>query len=119
MDAKKYRRAAARINYLSQDRPDLNVASLVLAMHMSKPMKGDEVLVKRVLRYLKGSTRSAYECPYVEDLGKLVLYTDSDWGGCKDTRRSTSGGVLLHGTHLMATGRKYKPVPPLVLVRPS
>ena len=91
LGAKKFRRAAARINYLSQDRPDLNVAARVLAMHMAKPMEGDEVLLKRVLRYLKGCARSVYEYPYVSDLGKLVLYADSGWGDCKSTRRSISG----------------------------
>ena len=63
LDAKKYRRAAARINYLSQDRPDLNVAARVLAMHMAKPKMGDEMLVKTVLRYLKGNPRSVYQYP--------------------------------------------------------
>ena len=111
IDAKKYRRAAARINYLSQDRPDLNVAGRVLAMHMAKPMIGDDVLVKRVLRYLKGNPRSVYEYSYTTDPGALVLYTDSDWGGCKKTRRSTSGGVLFHGPHLVAHWSKVQTSP--------
>jgi len=29
------------------------------------------------------------------------VYSDSDWAGCVKTRRSTSGGVLLHGEHLV------------------
>ena len=56
-----FRRGAARINYLSQDRPDLNVASRLLAMRMANPKKGDELILKRVLRYLKGSPRSVYQ----------------------------------------------------------
>ena len=111
LDAKKYRRAVARINYLGQDRPDLNVAGRVLAMQMAKPMVGDEVLVKRVLRYLKGNPRSVYVYSYCSDPGNLVLYTDSDWGGCKKTRRSTSGGVLFHGPHLIAHWSKVQSTP--------
>ena len=111
VDAKKYRRAAARINYLSQDRPDLNVAARLLAMRMANPMCGDEVLVKRVLRYLKGSTRVVYKYMYEDNIGKLVLYTDSDWGGCKSTRRSASGGVLMHGTHLIGHWSKLQGTP--------
>ena len=49
-DATLFRRAAARVNYLSQDRPDLNVASRLLAMRMANPKKGDELILKRVLR---------------------------------------------------------------------
>ena len=31
----------------------------------------------------------------------LIAYSDSDWAGCRRTRRSTSGGVILHGAHLV------------------
>ena len=60
-----FRRAVARINYLGQDRPDLNVASRLLAMRMAKPKRGDEALVKRVLRYIKGHPKSVL-CVSVE-----------------------------------------------------
>ena len=33
---------------------------------------------------------------------KLVTYSDSDWAGCVKTRRSTSGGMVLRGSHLLA-----------------
>ena len=48
-----FRRAAARINYLGQDRPDLNVVSRMLAMRMANPKRGDEEMIKRALRYLR------------------------------------------------------------------
>ena len=48
--AKRYRRAIARINYLSQDRPDLSVAATPLARSIGKPRVGDDIGVKRVIR---------------------------------------------------------------------
>ena len=33
----------------------------------------------------------------------LDVYTDSDWAGCRRTRRSTSGGVIMRGTHCIKT----------------
>ena len=32
---------------------------------------------------------------------KVVAYSDSDWAGCTQTRKSTGGGVLMHGSHLV------------------
>ena len=30
---------------------------------------------------------------------ELTLWTDSDWASCTKSRRSTSGGVVMHGKH--------------------
>ena len=106
-----FRRAAARINYLGQDRPDLNVVSRLLAMKMAKPKRGDEEMIKRALRYLKGTPRLKYHYPWESGMGELTLYTDSDWGGDKEKRRSTSGVVILHGSHLIGHWSKLQNSP--------
>ena len=54
-DATLYRRAAARINYVALDRPDLSFASRVASSCMSMPKEGDEQIIKRIIRYLKGN----------------------------------------------------------------
>ena len=33
----------------------------------------------------------------------ITVYVDSDWAGCRGTRRSTSGGVLIVGKHVLRT----------------
>ena len=106
-----FRRAAARINYLGQDRPDLNVVSRLLAMRMAHPKRGDEEMIKRALRYLKGAPKLIYHYPWEGEIGKLTVYTDSDWGGDKERRRSTSGGVILHGRHLVGHWSKLQASP--------
>ena len=110
-EATLFRRAAARVNYLSQDRPDLNVASRLLAMRMANPKKGDELILKRVLQYLKGHPRSVYRYSWGGDSKQLELYTDSDWAGDKEKRRSTSGGVILYGGHLVSHWSKLQGSP--------
>ena len=50
--ARSTRRAIARINYMAQDRPDLGFAANMLSRQMARPRKGDELLLKRVVRYL-------------------------------------------------------------------
>ena len=106
-----FRRAVARLNYLGHDRPDLNVASRLMAMRMANPRKGDEAMVKRTLRYLKGQPRSVYKYGWGDGIGDLVVYTDSDWAGDKEKRRSTSGGVILHGGHLVGHWSKLQSSP--------
>ena len=66
---------------------------------MSKPLEGDDMLVKRVIRYLKGRPRVAILYCFQEAEPDIVVRTDSDWAGDELTRRSTSGGVVLNGTH--------------------
>ena len=52
-NATLYRRAAARINYVALDRPDLSFASRVASSRMSDPQEGDDQVIKRIIRYLK------------------------------------------------------------------
>ena len=37
-----------------------------------------------------------------EPTAKVSIYTDSDWGGCERTRKSTTGGVAMKGFHCIA-----------------
>ena len=90
VDAKRYRRAVARINYMSQDRCDLSSASKVLTQSMANPRAGDEALVKRVIRYLRRFPRSVNFMQFQEWPNKITVMIDSDWAGEITSRRSTS-----------------------------
>ena len=98
-DATLFRRAAARINYVALDRPDLSFSSRVAAGKMSNPLEGDELLIKRAIRYLKGRPRVSLLYQFQDPGPDVVVMTDSDWAGDEMTRRSTSGGVVLNGQH--------------------
>ena len=69
---------------------------------MSKPCKGDELRVKRVVRYLQKFPRLVVKYPWQAPTSQLDIYTDSDWGGCIRTRKNTSGGVLMRGSHCIS-----------------
>ena len=55
--ATKYRRGAARVNYMAQDRADLSNAGKYLAQRMATPKVGDEVALEPVMRYFVGRSQ--------------------------------------------------------------
>jgi hypothetical protein len=59
--------------------------------------------LKRLGRYLLGKPRVVTKYNYQEAYKSVVIWSDSDWAGCKETRKSTSGGVLQLGGHTVKT----------------
>ena len=101
-EATRYRRAAARINYMALDRLDIGFAAKEVSRCMAKPKTGDVVRIKRVIRYLRGAKRIINKFKWQEPVTEMNVYTDSDWAGCTRTRRSTSGGIVKLGHHVVA-----------------
>jgi hypothetical protein len=97
-----YRRAAARLNYMALDRADISYAAKECSRGMAKPTRGDVIRLKRVLRYLCGAQRVVNMFVWQQAISQLTTYSDSDWAGCAKTRRSTSGGLVMRGKHLLA-----------------
>ena len=57
-DITRYRALVARISYLSQDRPDLKLASMRVCCAMAKPSMRDMECAKRIGRYFVGKPRA-------------------------------------------------------------
>ena len=102
-EAARFRRGAAKLNYIAQDRGDLAYASKEISKRMARPEVGDLKLVEGAVEYLRRYPRWVSSYAWQHPPGGLTVYTDSDWGGCTRTRRSTSGGVVLHGSHCLLT----------------
>ena len=100
--ATRHRSLVALLNYISQDRGELSYASTELSRTMSRPRVGDEQGLKRVARYLRRYPASSIFYGWQCQPEKVEVYTDADWAGCTQTRRSTSGGLVLYGAHLLA-----------------
>ena len=69
---------------------------------MSAPMMSDEVKLKRLLRYLAGRPRGVYRFRFQHAPDEVTCFVDSDWAGCSKTRKSTSGGAIVRGSHCLA-----------------
>ncbi len=100
-ESSRYRGIAARLNYLALDRPDLQNTAKCISKHMARPREADWVMVKRVARYLVGSPRSIQMFEWQCTPSTIVTYGDSDWTGKERDRKSTSGGVVIWGSHTL------------------
>lgn len=98
-DPTYFRSLAGKLQYLTLTRPDIQFAVNYVCQKMHQPTMSDFQLLKRILRYIKGTItmRITYNrnSPTV-----LKAYSDSDWGNCKETRRSVGGFLHIHGKQL-------------------
>ena len=61
--------------------------------------------VKHILRYLKGTLDHGLHIT-LSSPKSLTAYSDADWAGCPDTRRSTSGYCVYLGNNLISWSSK-------------
>ena len=65
-------------------------------------------IVKRILRYIRGTMSLGLTVTASTSL-EMVAYSDADWAGCPDTRRSTSGYCVYLGPSLVSWSSKQQP----------
>ena len=93
-DKAKYQSAVGSLLYLStRSRPDIAFAVGNAARYCSQPTQSHWSAVKRILRYLKGTMNLGLL--YKPDDTTLVGYSDADWAGDTNDRKSTSGYVFM------------------------
>lgn len=95
-DALKFRSLVGGLSYLTHTRPDINFSVSLISRFMQSPSKLHMGAAKRVLRYVSGTTGLGLWYRRTDDV-KLTGFTDSDWAGCQDERKSTSGYLFLIG----------------------
>ena len=104
-DPSEYRSLAGALQYLTLTRPDLAYAVQQVCLFMHDPREPHLALVKRILRYVKGSL-SAGLLLGAGAVDQIIAYSDADWAGCPDTRRSTSGFCVFLGDNLVSWSSK-------------
>ncbi|KAG0596256.1 hypothetical protein M758_UG237500, partial [Ceratodon purpureus] len=76
--------------YVCNTRFDISYSVSYVSKFANSPQEAHMTALKNILRYLKGSMDLALFYPYGDDQ-PLVSFADEDYGGCRDTRRSTLG----------------------------
>ncbi|XP_022019375.1 uncharacterized mitochondrial protein AtMg00810-like [Helianthus annuus] len=100
-DPSAYRSLAGALQYLTFTRPDITYEVQQICMHMHSPCLPHWNALKRIIRYLQGTVDYGLHLHSSSTLS-IRAYTDADWVGCPDTRRSTSGYCVYLGDNLVS-----------------
>lgn len=104
-DPTLYRSTIGSLLYLLFTRPEISFTVNRLAQYMHRPTNEHWQEVKRVLRYLQGTTeyglllRPSTVC-------EINAYSDSDWAGSIEDRKSTTGFAIYLGRNLVSWASK-------------
>jgi hypothetical protein len=109
VDPTHYKSLIGSLRYLTATRPDIVYGVGLLSRYMEEPRVSHLQGVKRILRYIKGTLTEGIFYGNNNDV-KLVGYTDSDWAGDIETRKSTSGYAFHLGTGAISWSSKKQPV---------
>jgi hypothetical protein len=105
-DATFYRSLAGALQYLTFTRPDITYGVQQACLYMHDPREPYLLAVKRILRYLCGTVDLGLFLGRSSSPSTLIVYTDADWAGCPDTRRSTLGYDVFLGDCLVSWSSK-------------
>ena len=110
VDKGRYQRLVGRLMYLAHTRPDLAYAVSVVSQYMHNPGEQHMNAVMRILRYLKGAPGRGILFKKNSKCESIDTYTDADWAGSIDDRRSTSGYFTFVGGNLVTWRSKKQNV---------
>ena len=90
VDKGRYQQLVGKLIYLSHTRPDIAFAVSLVSQYMHDPCQGHLNAVYRILRYLKQTPGKGLFFKKNTER-KVEVFTDADWAGSIDDRKSTSG----------------------------
>ena len=92
-DPERNKRLVGKLNYLTITRPDIAYSVSVLSQYMSSPTVSHWATVEHILCYLKESHGRGILYKKHGHTG-IECFSDTNWAGSKEDRRSTSGYCL-------------------------
>ncbi|XP_017189746.1 uncharacterized mitochondrial protein AtMg00810-like [Malus domestica] len=99
-----YRSVVGALQYLTFTRPDIAFSVHQVCQFMQCPMVSHYTAVKRILRYLKGTM--TYGLSYSSSALDIKAFSDADWVGDPNDRRSTTGFVVYLGSNPISWSSK-------------
>jgi hypothetical protein len=109
VDSTMYKSLVGSLRYLTMTRPDILYGVGLVSRYMETPRESHWLAAKRILRYIKGTLNFGLFYTYGES-ADLVGYSDSDWGGDQDERKSTTGHVFYLGSTVFSWTSKKQAI---------
>ena len=108
-DPERYKRLVGKLNYLTVTRPNIAHSFNVVSQYMSSPRIDHWAVVEHILCYLKEALERGI---LYNNHGhnRLECFTDANWAGSKEDRRSTSGYYVFVGENLVSWQSKKQSV---------
>ena len=77
---------------------------------MRAPKASDLRRLRKIGKYLLGQLRLVSLFKWQDMPTRMATFTDSDWAGCARSAKSTSGGAVCIGEHVIKTFCKQQKV---------
>ena len=100
-DATQYRSVVGVLQYLTLTRPDISFSVNKVCQFLYAPTTVHWDAVKRILRYIKHTTKLGLKIGKTTSL-MVSGFSDADWAGSLDDRRSIGGFAIFLGSNLVS-----------------
>jgi histone deacetylase 1/2 len=107
-DSTRYRSIVGGLQYLTLTRPDIAFSVNKICQYLHAPTTVHWTAAKRILRYIQHT--SSVGLVFNKTSSMIVsAFSDADWAGCLDDRRSTGGFAIFLGSNLISWCAKKQP----------
>ena len=101
VDSSIYRSMIGSLFYLTASRPDISYSVGVCARYQANPKESHMTALKRIMKYVK--IIAEFGVWYSKDTSDVLAgYSDADWAGNADNRKSTLGGCFYVDKNLVS-----------------
>ena len=98
VDSSLYRSMIGSLLYLIASKPDISYSVGVCARYQANPKESHMIALKRIIKYVK--TTTDFGVWYSKDTNDVLAgYSDADWAGNADDRKSTSRDCFYVGNN--------------------